>query len=292
MTISQLLRNLTTIISPFAILITVTGVVRSQTPAVSCPNSALTRFVKHTATTGETVAQIAQRYKISPATVIAMNPKLRNGKISNGQEILIPPYDGIVVEVGRGQTWRDIAKKYQVRADVLFELNGCQAPSDIAFIPTAKKSTRTQSHTPVAAAPTPSKFSHYPLVTTTPATIALAYGWQTHPRTREVFFHSGIDLLAMVDTPVQSVADGVVAYAGEQGSYGKLVIINHGNGLQTRYAHLGKIKVTQGQQIQAGSQIGLVGTSGEPTGKEPHLHFEVRENTGLGWAAKEPREYF
>lgn len=283
-------------------ILTFAGASYAQTPA-ACSNSALDNFVKHTAAAGETVGKIAQRYNISSKTVMAMNPRLRNRQVTPGQEILIPPYDGIVVEVRRGQTWREIARQYQVRADTLFELNGCKPPKDIAFIPTAKISSSIAANrdrqspvsdnrnpSGVAANSTPNRFSINPL-TIPNSQITLPYGWQTNPRNGEAFFHSGVDLLANVGTPVQSVADGVVAFVGEQGTYGKLVIINHRDGLQTRYAHLSATQVQLGQPVKAGAEIGKVGTSGQPASKEPHLHFEVRISSDLGWAAKEPKDY-
>jgi lysostaphin len=121
--------------------------------------------------------------------------------------------------------------------------------------------------------------------------VALAYGWQINPATGDVFFHSGVDLLATVGTSVQAIAPGTVAFANEQGSYGKLVIINHSGGLQSRYAHLDSIKVTVGQQVNTGDLLGTVGTTGQPTSTQPHLHFEVRASSSIGWVAQDPKGY-
>lgn len=71
-------------------------------------------------------------------------------------------------------------------------------------------------------------------------------------------------------------ANGVVSKAGWSGGYGNLIEIDHGNGLKTRYGHLSKIEIQEGDTIQRGQEIGLIGTTGRSTG--PHLHFEVRVN--------------
>jgi murein DD-endopeptidase MepM/ murein hydrolase activator NlpD len=98
-------------------------------------------------------------------------------------------------------------------------------------------------------------------------------------------------LLASVDTPVEAIAPGIVVFAKEQGSYGKVVIINHADGLQSRYAQLNSIKVTLGQKVNKNDILGTVGTTGQPTSSQPHLHFEMRFNDYLGWKAKDPQEF-
>ena len=91
---------------------------------------------------------------------------------------------------------------------------------------------------------------------------------------RAARFHAGVDFLAMTGAPVSAAAPGSVVYAARGGGgWGKQVVIAHGNGVRTRYAHLSRIDVSVGRQVSAGSTIGLVGSTGESTG--PHLHFEV-----------------
>ncbi|MGB7168272.1 MAG: M23 family metallopeptidase, partial [Acidobacteriaceae bacterium] len=87
-------------------------------------------------------------------------------------------------------------------------------------------------------------------------------------------FHTGVDIGVTFGTPVRATADGVVQYAGMESGYGREVILNHGNGIQTLYAHLSGFAVTSGQQVNMGQVIGYVGLSGRTTG--PNLHYEVR----------------
>jgi murein DD-endopeptidase MepM/ murein hydrolase activator NlpD len=256
----------------------------------SCPRGALSRFLRHTVSSGETIETIAQLYNLSLKTILTMNPGLQNRSIKPGNQILIPPYNGIIVEVPRGMNWRDIAKQYKIRADVLFEINGCQANPKLVFVPQSKRLNSTVQPAPAPDSnSTPIQFALYPLAQA--ATIALPYGWQTNPKNGEVFFHSGIDLLAPVGTSVQATGDGTVVFAGEQGTYGNLVIINHGNGIQTRYAQLETIKVTVGEKVLLGDILGAVGITGKPTSLQPHLHFEVRTSSDLGWKASNPQDY-
>ncbi|MDN5331409.1 MAG: hypothetical protein PWP45_634 [Tepidanaerobacteraceae bacterium] len=89
-------------------------------------------------------------------------------------------------------------------------------------------------------------------------------------------FHTGLDIANATGTPVRAANSGVVTFAGRNGGYGKLVIINHGGGFETYYAHLNTISVSVGEKVSRGQVLGTVGTTGRTTG--PHLHFEVRVN--------------
>jgi murein DD-endopeptidase MepM/ murein hydrolase activator NlpD len=260
----------------------------------SCSVPALARIQRHQVNRDETLASIANRYNLAPETIIGINPSVKNGVVSPGTELQILPFNGIVVEVPRNQNWKQIASKYKVRPDTVFEINGCQKKPKFVFLPVlpgvAATSTAPAAAIIATAPSTPAgNITGYPLPSSTD--IGLAYGWQIHPITGDVFFHSGVDLLAPVNTPVAAIAPGIVVFAKEQGSYGKLVIINHADGLQSRYAQLDSIKVTLGQKVNKGDILGAVGTTGQPTSTQPHLHFEMRFNGSLGWEAKNPKEF-
>jgi murein DD-endopeptidase MepM/ murein hydrolase activator NlpD len=98
-------------------------------------------------------------------------------------------------------------------------------------------------------------------------------------------FHPGQDITAPPGTPVIAAADGTVLQAGWQNGYGQTVVIDHGNGLTTRYGHLSKIEVTAGQELKRGEELGQVGSTGRSTG--PHLHYEIR----IGDVAVSPLHY-
>lgn len=88
--------------------------------------------------------------------------------------------------------------------------------------------------------------------------------------------HTGVDIAAPKGTPIYASEEGVVTLAGWSGSYGRCVLIDHENGVVTRYAHQSKIIVKVGQRVEQGQIIGYVGSTGRSTG--PHLHFEIIEN--------------
>jgi murein DD-endopeptidase MepM/ murein hydrolase activator NlpD len=252
-------------------------------PARDCPPPAMSRLRSHLALQGDTVESIARQYNVSPATLKAMNPSLRGGRVSSGSRIVIPPYDGRLVEVPAGWNWQKVAQEYNVRADLLFEANGCRPIGQVAFVPSVNWTPEPSVNLEDTSV------QGFPLQA--PAPEVLRYGWQTHPVTRQVFFHSGIDFLAAVGTEVVAAGGGTVAFAGVQGIYGNLVVVNHQAGKQTRYAHLKDIAVKTGQKVRSGEVLGTVGTTGKPDVPQPHLHFEVRYNTGLGWVAEDPKTY-
>ncbi|MCI0572692.1 MAG: M23 family metallopeptidase [Myxococcaceae bacterium] len=102
------------------------------------------------------------------------------------------------------------------------------------------------------------------------------FGQRVDPYTAERVMHAGLDIAAPHGKEVFSPADGVVVFAGMEGGYGNVVVVDHGYGIKTRYGHLARILVKAGENVRRGIQIGAVGNTGRSTG--PHLHYEVRVN--------------
>jgi murein DD-endopeptidase MepM/ murein hydrolase activator NlpD len=108
------------------------------------------------------------------------------------------------------------------------------------------------------------------------------FGMRMHPIFKEVRLHAGVDIDAKMSDAVWAAKEGKTLYSGAMTGYGNVIILDHGNGVSTLYAHLSKILVNQGDTVKKGEVIGLVGATGWATG--PHLHFEVR----VGGVAKDP----
>lgn len=104
--------------------------------------------------------------------------------------------------------------------------------------------------------------------------ITSSFGEREDPFNGEGAFHAGIDISSTFGQPVRAAADGVVITAGLASGYGREILLDHGNGIQTLYGHLSGFAITPGEQVKEGQIIGYVGTSGRSTG--PHLHYEVR----------------
>ncbi len=102
------------------------------------------------------------------------------------------------------------------------------------------------------------------------------FGTRISPFTNEKEFHKGIDISARKNTPIVAPADGIVVYVGRKAGYGRMLHIDHGHGVLTKYAHLQKALAKKGQRVGRGQRIALVGNTGHSTG--PHLHYEVHRN--------------
>jgi len=106
--------------------------------------------------------------------------------------------------------------------------------------------------------------------------LSSSFGYRNSPFTGEKEFHKGIDISTRIGAPILSSADGVVSFSGWDRGYGRVVVLKHGHGFETKYAHLKKSLVKKGQHVKRGETIGLVGVSGRTTGS--HLHYEVHLN--------------
>lgn len=252
-----------------------------------CPPSALDQSSLHVVQGNETLDSVATTYGLLPSSIVALNPNIETTAVAAGDRLRIPPYNGSLYSVPAGATWQDLADQFAMRADVLFESNGCgMTPPQQVFVP----GMGGQVTSGVARQPSlvePLTFNTLPLEND--VAIALGYGWQQPIPDAQAVFHSGVDFEASTGTPVLSVAAGTVAFAGERGSYGNVIVINHDRGVQTRYAQLSDINVDRGDTVTTGEQIGLSGESGDVP--MPHLHFEVRLNSPSGWVAQDPSLY-
>lgn len=135
-------------------------------------------------------------------------------------------------------------------------LAGCGVGSGLGLVPAGDRVSQMR-------VPTQGQMSSY-------------FGWRADPFGEGYRFHEGLDYAAGAGTRVVASRGGVVTYAGAAGAYGNLVTVDHGNGIETRYAHLSAIAVRAGQRVDTGQTLGRVGSTGRSTG--PHLHFEIRVN--------------
>jgi murein DD-endopeptidase MepM/ murein hydrolase activator NlpD len=117
---------------------------------------------------------------------------------------------------------------------------------------------------------------HTPSIWPVKGPITSHYGNRADPFNGDAEMHMGLDISAIYNSPIHAPADGVVIFADRKAAYGNLIVVDHGNGLTTRYGHLSHMLVQIGQKVKRSEVIGWVGTTGRTTA--PHLHYEVRMN--------------
>ncbi len=233
------------------------------------------KVVEYTVLGGDTISSIAKKFNVSVDTIKWAN-NLKTETIKPNQELKIPPVTGIVHKVQSGENVYTIAKKYSTDAQkiVNFPFNDfadldtfALTPGQTLIIPDGilpveqPKYIGQQQIAQIQAGvrgssnfiwPTSGSISQYP-----------------------VWYHMALDIQNPSAPAVIASDTGTVTYAGCVGyGYGCSIIVNHGNGYETLYAHLSQIGVTPGQVVSQGQQVGVMGCTGRCTGI--HLHFEVR----------------
>lgn len=221
---------------------------------------------------GDTIAGIAQRFGVSIDTILWANKLTVRSIIRPGNTLTIPPISGVLHKVARGETVRGIAQRYRVNPDDVVAWNQLADASDLRpgetlVIPGGR----------MPAPPAPPKSSRTVLIPSrvTPNASGLIWPSACHRITQGFSWrHTGIDIACGKGHPLRAVADGIVMIAGwNRGGYGYQVVIDHGDGRRTRYAHASQLNAKVGDQVRQGDVVALEGTTGRSTG--PHNHFEL-----------------
>jgi murein DD-endopeptidase MepM/ murein hydrolase activator NlpD len=225
---------------------------------------------------GDSFSSIANMFDVSVNTIIWANNMSRGQKLKIGETLVILPITGIQHTIKRGDTLDNIAKKYGSNVEEILSFNGIEEGAlqlgELLIIPDGEI---------VAVQPTTR-----PASSKLGGTITASAGYYRAPvvnyrRTQGLHGHNGVDLGAYLGAPILVAANGEVMIArsgcvsrGCNGGYGNYVVVKHGNGTQTLYAHLLSVTVSVGDVLAQGQQLGTLGNSGRSTG--PHLHFEIR----------------
>lgn len=150
------------------------------------------------------------------------------------------------------------------------------AEEQATIIPPAPVITKRKSDAiliPIEDAQPEAKYEERPVISSN-ARVGSMFGYRRDPFTRRAKFHSGVDIKARWGDPVGASQTGVVKFAGWYHGYGQIVIIDHGGGITTHYAHLSSFDVVVGDRVERGVIVGRAGSTGRAT--SPHLHYEVR----------------
>jgi len=234
----------------------------------------------YTVKKGETIAGIANSFGVSVNTILWANNLTAKSTISAGKQLKVPALSGVLHKVVRGETLGSISKKYNIDATKIADANNLNNSlvhvGEELIIPGAKKIIVA---TPIIVSkPKPATSAYNPNGGGTAATPSGGkFQWPTVGYRISQYFswrHTGVDLPNTLGSPIYAAESGTVEKAGwNTGGYGNMILIDHGNGIKTRYGHASQLFVQAGDEVERGQVIAAIGSTGNSTG--PHLHFEV-----------------
>lgn len=258
-------------------------------------------IVNYVVKPGDTLESIADSNGISVNSISESNNIKAGAILKEGQQLKFPSIDGVIHRVKSGETLWDISRVYSIEISVLQKVNfidssdklqisqeiiipGTSKVKEVIVEKPAVKKTETvakKANTAVKSASAAKsqikvasrggKTTGLPgIIWPLKGTITSGFG------TRGNEYHTGLDIAAPTGTPIKAALDGKVTFSGWKGNYGYLIILDHGDGVQTYYAHNSINLLKEGQAVDKGEVIAKVGSTGRSTG--PHVHFEVRRN--------------
>jgi len=257
---------------------TVTSGSPPQAAVATGPRQDIQQYTVHS---GDTVLAIAAQYGLNPETILWANSAIEQDpdKLSIGDQLNILPVNGVLHVVKPGDTLLSLADKYKVSLSDITGYKGNNLDSTAAALSVGEQLI-IPGGTKVFVQP---QYANVATTSDAPDNAskgAGSFSWPTSGEISQKYWagHPAVDISSWTGNPVKAADSGYVALASSGGSwntgYGNYIIIDHGNGFTTLYAHLSSVFVKPGENVTRGEQIGLVGNTGHSTG--PHLHFEIR----------------
>lgn len=261
------------------------NLIKPEIPSSSAANDSAERqnVATYIVQEGDTISVIADKFGLRSSTILWENDLGEYSTIKPGQELIIPPVNGLTHVVKNGETLSAIAKKYETDAEKIINYNNLVSADDISigqklFIPDGVK---------ISPPPPPkrSSLANFIMPSSAPIVSQGRMLWPTDSRRITQYYswrHHGLDIGGKTTNYIYASDDGTVslaAYSGWNGGYGTYVMIDHGNSKKTLYGHLSKNFVQVGEKVKKGQVIGMMGTTGRSTGV--HIHFEVRFGSSL-----------
>jgi murein DD-endopeptidase MepM/ murein hydrolase activator NlpD len=243
------------------------------------PEAGQALAISYTVQVGDNLWSIAREFDLEPETVLWANPAVERSPdlLEVGDVLLLPAVEGVLHTVRPGDTLVQLAETYHTTVDeiVAFEPNGLGEDGTLGvgrqiLLVGGRKTVQVGEYYPLTHAGEP------------PADAPRGSGhfvWPVEGILAQKYWsgHLAIDVASHTGTPIVAADAGYVILAGRDvWGYGNQVLIDHGNGYLTHYAHMNTILVGVGDSVEKGQQIGTVGSSGRSTG--PHLHFEILED--------------
>lgn len=236
--------------------------------------------VSYTVREGDTISSISQKFGVSEETILWQNDLKKEDLIKPEQKLEIPPVTGIVHKVQRGETIYSIAKKYSVDAQTIVNWPFNNYANDETFALAVGQLVIVPDGVKPKEAP---PVSYLARLKQTPSAGAISgtgqFVWPAGGSITQnyTWYHPATDIANNSAPDVLAADSGtVISVISQRYAYGNHIIIDHGNGFSTLYAHLSAFYVTAGQTVKRGDAVGKMGSTGRSTGI--HLHFEIRSN--------------
>lgn len=235
-------------------------------------------IIEYTVREGDTVSSIAKRFDLSTDSIKWLNPDQNWKVIKPGQTIKIPPVDGVVHKVQPGETIYSVAKKYNADAQAMADFPFNNFRDDNFGITVGQTIIVPDGEMPDKPAEQPRTTRYAQTLTPDAGSVSATgnFAWPAYGRITQGFrwYHRAIDIANKEGGPIKASDAGTVVTAGWSNvGYGNYVILEHGNGYRTLYAHLSSLSVGAGQRVNRGDLLGSMGNTGRSTGT--HLHFEI-----------------
>ncbi|MDR1472022.1 MAG: peptidoglycan DD-metalloendopeptidase family protein [Synergistaceae bacterium] len=238
--------------------------------------------IEYVVNNGDTLWSVANNFDLDVNSLFGSN-KISDGDILKvGTLVRVPNQDGIFITIKDGQTVEKLSKEYGIFPEAILAANEISPDASLVggreiFLPGAKVAAFVETNGNKSAVSKSAKSEvsakrgfGWPVV----GKISSRFGWRKDPIRGGKDFHTGLDIKAPRGRAITAAAAGKVVHSGWMGGYGRTIVISHGGGTTTLYAHCSKLLVKAGESVKRGQAIAQVGSTGRSTGN--HLHFEVR----------------
>lgn len=246
-------------------------------------------IANYTVKQGDSLWSIANAFNLDVNTLFGCNTIKNPDYLKLGTVLRVPNQDGILYKVRKKDTVAGIAKRFGSFAEAILLANGMGSEKELVvgkeiFVPGAKPLDETREepttprkriggvNVPVPSGAAYSRSFRWPVV----GKINSRFGWRGDPFSGRRDFHTGLDIKGPTGRAIVAAKSGVVVYTGWMSGYGRTVVVDHGGGYTTLYAHCSRLMIGSGSRVQQGQTIAAVGSTGRSTGS--HCHFEVRVN--------------
>ncbi len=252
---------------------------RAAVPHTIIPDRSREEVSTYVVNSGDTIFGIAAKFGLNPETILWANTDLESNPdwLWVGQELTILPFNGVYHQVGGGDTLEGIAASYKIDSSAIVNSPLNELDPENPVISAGQWLVVPDGTKPFV----PRTVTAYSSPVSADATAGTgAFGWPASGTISQGYWtgHQAIDIAAWTGAPITAADSGQIIYAGwDDTGYGKTIVIDHGNGFQTLYAHMNAYYVAPGTNVAKGEQIGEMGNTGNSTG--PHLHLEIRQGT-------------